>query len=68
MSKVEICDLCEKEIMVRYEDRAYKFTIKKRWYTYDGFTPYREKTNIDICFSCMRKIIDASEAKRKEAR
>lgn len=62
MSKVEICDLCQTEIMARYEDKAYKFTVKKRWHSYDGFTPYREKTKLDICFNCMRKIIDASES------
>ena len=85
MSKVEICDLCQTEIMARYKDKAYKFTVKKRWHSfyksfgataifgcrycverrftcYDGFTPYREKTKLDICFNCMRKIIDASES------
>lgn len=63
MSQLEVCDLCKKEIMARYEDVAYKFIVKKRWHSYDGFTPYREKRKLDICFNCMRKIIDATETK-----
>lgn len=57
MSIQEVCDLCGKKIMERYEDKAYIFTVKKRWHSYDGFTPYREKTKLDICADCMKKII-----------
>ena len=64
MSKVEVCDLCQAEIMARYEDRAYKFVVKERWHSYDGFVPYRETGKLDICFICMRSIIDATEQRR----
>lgn len=66
MSKVELCDLCKQEIMARYEDTAYKFIVKKRWYSYGGLVPYPEKRKIDICFNCMRRIIDATEEPTNE--
>lgn len=67
MGKINVCDLCKKEILVRYEDKAYKFIVKKRWFSYDGFTPYGNTGTIDICFRCMRKIIDATQQPSNKA-
>lgn len=60
MSKLEVCDLCNKEIMRRFKDNAYRITVKRLVHFYDGFQPWRGKQSQDICESCMKKIIKST--------
>lgn len=59
MSKVEVCDLCDKPIMQGFLDIAYKVKVKRMRPYYDAACgiPGMDKVKLDICPVCMKKII-----------
>ena len=57
MSKITVCDICKKPIEGGLYDEDYVVVVKKRWWSYDGFQPYREKTKLNIDSKCMKKLI-----------
>lgn len=65
MSKITICDWCGNRLAEGYEDIDYKVIVKKRWWSYDGFVPYKERTKLEICSDCKGKIISKVTPKRK---
>lgn len=62
MGKINICDLCRKEIMQRYSDETYRFTVKKRFFGHSGVSDgiYTGTVKLDICADCMSNIIVAT--------
>lgn len=52
MAKYTVCDLCEKELMKKFDDSAYKITVKRLNHAYDGYAPWVRKQTIEICEDC----------------
>jgi hypothetical protein len=66
MSKIAICDLCKLELPNGLPDTNYKVTVKRRWWGYDGFQPYYYRSKLEVCSTCMKKLI--SSAKESKSR
>lgn len=57
MSSIQICDLCKKELPNGLSDTNYKVVVKRRWFGYDGYQPFRYKRKLEMCSACMKKLI-----------
>lgn len=59
MSKIDVCDICGNDLHV--ENQHAEFKIPKAFWlspSFDGFTAYRDKSKLDICFKCWHKFKD----------
>lgn len=67
MATFKTCDLCEKELMQKFDDSSYKITVKKLSHFYDGYAPWVGKQVLEICEDCGFAILDISnQLSRKE--
>ena len=57
MATKKLCDFCNREIMPGFSDQGYKVTIKRLSRHYDGYAPWVSKTKLDVCKTCMLKIV-----------
>ncbi len=57
MARINVCDLCGKEMLECFTDEQYKIKVIKISNAYDGIAPFKRKRRVDVCDDCMRKII-----------
>lgn len=68
MSQVDICDACGGDLHVENQHAEIKYP-KGSWLapSFDGFSAYRKRTKLDLCFNCWHNFKAFVSKKRKQS-